>query len=71
MNNASLRSNLDYLHCGGGGESLFVEIKKKIGQKNSEQSNRDVTELARGGVAVARHGNVGKVGRVALRQPEV
>lgn len=50
----------------------FCGVKKKNWrQKNSEQSNRDVTELARGGVGVARHRNVGKVGRVALRQPEV
>lgn len=30
-------------------------------QKNSEQSNRDVTELAREGVGGARHRNVGRL----------
>lgn len=76
MNNASPPSNLDYLSLGKN-LRLFLWNFLSPTALVTEGKETDVAELARKkkkkkkGVSVPRHRNVGRVGRAALRQPEV
>lgn len=72
MNNASLPSNLYYL-CLGKNLRLFLWNFLSPTALVTEKKETDAAELARGkkGVSVPHHRNVRRVGRAALRQPEV
>lgn len=74
MNNASPPSNLDYLSLRKNLQ-LFLWNFLSPTALVTEGKETDVAELARKkkrkGVSVPRHRNVGRVGRAALRQPEV